>query len=91
MYDKLLKLKENKKWLYYLFFIPAAVLAVLEIYNKYLANSAKNTVKDAEKKDNDLEKKQIKAEQAAEFHEEEAENIKKNINSQKTDKNWHLK
>ena len=91
MYDKLLKLKENKKWLYYLLFIPVAVLAVLEIYNKYLANSAKNTVKDAEKKDNDLEKKQIKAEQAAEFHEEEAENIKKNINSQKTDKNWHLK
>lgn len=91
MYDKLLKLKENKKWLYYLLIVPIVVLGILEIYNKYLVNSAKNIVKDAEKKDNDLEKKQIKAEQAAEFHKEEAENIEKNINNKKIDKNWHLK
>jgi hypothetical protein len=90
MYDKLLKLKENKKWLYYLLLVPIVVLGILELYNKYLVSSAKSAVKDAEKKDNDLEKKQIKAEQAAESHEEEAKNIEKNINSQKIDKKWHL-
>ena len=90
MYDKLLKLKENKKWLYYLLLVPIVVLGILELYNKYLVSSAKSAVNDAEKKDNDLEKKQIKAEQAAESHEEEAKNIEKNINSQKIDKKWHL-
>lgn len=91
MYDKLLKLKEDKKWLYYLLLLPIGVLAILEIYNKYLSNSAKVTVQDAEKKDKDLEKKQIKTEQAAKIREEEAKNIEKNINNQKIDKNWHLK
>lgn len=91
MYDKLLKLKENKKWLYYLLIIPVAILAILEIYNKYLSSSAKNTVKKAQENDKKLEKKQIKAEQAAEYHEEKAKSIEKDINDQKIDKNWHLK
>ena len=91
MYDKLLKLKTDKKWLYYILLVPILVLAVLEIYNKYLINSAKNAVQDAEKNDKKLEKKQIKAEQAAEYHKEKAKDIEKNINDQKIGKNWHLK
>jgi hypothetical protein len=91
MYDRLLKLKTDKKWLYYLLLLPIVVLAILEMYNKYLSNSAKTTVQDAENNDKKLEKKQIKAEQAAEYHEEKAKNIEKNINNQKIDKNWHLK
>jgi len=91
MYDKLLKLKEDKKWLYYLLLIPIVILGILELYNKYLLNSAKNTIQDTEKNDKKLEKKQVKAEQAAEYHEEKAKNIEKNINNQKIDKNWHLK
>ena len=91
MYDKLLKLKQDKKWLYYLLLLPILVLVVLEFYNKYLSKSAKDIVQDAEKNDKKLEKKQIKAEQAAEYHEEKAKNIEKNINDQKIDKNWHLK
>lgn len=91
MYDKLLKLKTDKKWLYYVLLLPILFLAVLEIYNKYLINSAKTAVQDAEKNDKKLEKKQIKAEQAAEYHKEKAKDIEKNINDQKIDKNWHLK
>ena len=91
MYDRLLKLKTDKKWLYYLLLLPILVLAILELYNKYLSNSAKNAVQDAENNDKKLEKKQIKAEQAAEYHEEKAKNIEKNINNQKIDRDWHLK
>lgn len=91
MYDKLLKLKTDKKWLYYLLFVPILVVAVLEIYNKYLLNSAKNTVQDAENNDKKFKNKQTKAEQAAKYHEEKAKDIEKNINNQKTDKDWHLK
>lgn len=91
MYEKLLKLKENKKWLYYLLLLPILILVILEIYNKYLVNSGKNAVKKAEELDNQLEKKQIKAEQGAEFHQEEANAIEKDIDSKKIDKDWYLK
>jgi len=91
MYDKLLKLKTDKKWLYYLLLLPILILGILELYNKYLLNSAKNAVQDAKNTDKKLEKKQTKAEQAAEFHKEKAKDIEKNINNQKIDKDWHLK
>ena len=92
MYDKLLKLKEDKKWLYYLLLLPIFVLTMLEIYNKYLVSSGKNIIKDAEKDDKKLEKKQNKAEQAAEYHEEKANKIKKELKNidKKIDKSWHL-
>jgi len=92
MYDRLLKLKEDKKWLYYLLLLPIFVLTILEIYNKYLVSSGKNIIKDAEKDDKKLEKKQNKAEQAAKFHEEKANKIKKELKNidKKINKNWHL-
>lgn len=91
MYEKLLKLKQNKKWLYYLLLVPVAVLIVLEIYNKYLVKSTKNMVKEVEKDDKKLKKKQEKLQQKAQTYKEKAKNIEKEINEQTIDKDWHLK
>ena len=91
MYEKLIALKEDKKWLYYILFIPIIILSIYELYSKYLVNSSKNIIKNAEEVDKVLEKEQIKAEQGSKFHEEKAEQIKEQIKNQKIDKDWYLK
>ena len=91
MYDKFLKLKENKPWLFWILIIPFVIVAAMEFYNRYLINSGKQAVKDAEKKDDKLAEKQHKAEAKAEQHEENADNIEKEINNIKVDEDWHLK
>jgi hypothetical protein len=90
LYQKILELKEKKKWLFYLLLIPFVVLTILELYNKYLSKSAQDTVRDTEKKDNKLEKKQTQAEQGAKYHEGEAQKIEKDIDKKKITKDWHL-
>jgi len=91
MYEKILKLKETKKWLFYLLIIPFILAAIYEFYNKYLVNSGKEIVKDAEKEDKKLKEKQIKAEKNAKYHEEAADKIEEKIDNIKVDKDWHLK
>lgn len=91
MLEKLLALKEDKKWLYYLLILPIIILSIYELYNKYLINSSKNIVKDAQKTDDILQKEQTKIEQKAKVHEEEAQKIEENINNTKVDKDWYLK
>jgi heme/copper-type cytochrome/quinol oxidase subunit 2 len=91
MYDKFLKLKENKPWLFWILIIPFVIVAAMEFYNRYLVNSGKKAVKDAEKKDEKLAEKQHKAEAKAEQHEKNADNIEEEINNIKVDEDWHLK
>ena len=91
MYEKLLKLKEEKQWLFWLLIIPFVLAAGYEFYNRYLINSGKQAVKDAEKKDEKLKDKQIKAEVAAEVHEKKADEIEQKIKDTKVDKDWYLK
>lgn len=90
LYEKILQLKQEKRWLFYLLFVPFVLLGILELYNKYLSKSAENTVDNAEKKDLQLEKKQIKAEQGAKVHQEEAKEIEKEISGKQITKDWHL-
>lgn len=89
LYQTILQLKQEKKWLFYVLFIPFVILTILEIYNKYLSQSAQNTVKDTEKRDNKLEKKQVRAEQGAKYHEGEAQKIEKDIDKKEVTKDWH--
>lgn len=91
MYNKFLKLKENKPWLFWLLIIPFVVVSIIEFYNTYLVNSGKKAVKDAEKEDEKLKEKQKKAEVLADYHEEKANDIQKEIDNIKVDKDWHLK
>lgn len=91
MLEKLQALKENKKWLYYILFLPILVLSIYELYNKYLVNSSKTIIQNAEKKDDTLQKEQIKAEQTAAIHQEEANKIEDKINSTQVNKDWYLK
>lgn len=91
MYDKFLKLKEEKKWLFWLLIIPFVVVAGMEFYNRYLVNSGKKAVKDAENKDEKLAKKQHKAEAKAEQYKENADNIQEQIDNIKVDEDWYLK
>ena len=89
MYDKFLKLKENKPWLFWILIIPFLAVAAMEFYNRYLVNSGKQAVKDAENKDEKLKEKQNKAEALAEHHEKKANNIEKQIENIKVDEDWH--
>ena len=90
MYEKFLELKKDKPWLFWLLIIPFLFVAVLELYNKYLVNSGKQAVKDAEETDKKLKEKQIKAELGAEYHSEKADKIEEEIDKKKTDEDWHL-
>lgn len=89
MYDKFIKLKEEKPWLFWVLIIPFVIVAGMEFYNKYLVNSGKQAVKDAEKKDEKLKEKQDKAEALADHHEKNADNIEEQINNIKVDEDWH--
>lgn len=91
MYEKILKLKEDKKWLFYLLIIPFALAFIYEMYNKYLVNSGKQIVKDAEKKDEELLKKQQKAEAGADYHKQKADQIEKDIENKKVNEDWNKK
>jgi uncharacterized membrane protein len=93
MYNKFLKLKEDKPWLFWILILPFVVVFVLEFYNKYLVSSGKQVVKDAEKQNDKIKKQQQKAQIKAEIYKEEADNIEEKIdNINKTiDKDWHLK
>ena len=90
MYEKFIKLKEDKPWLFYLLFLPFLLIAAYEMYNRYLVNSGKKIVEEAEKKDGELKKEQDKAEAGAEYHKEEADKKEKEI-KEDVDKDWHLK
>ena len=89
MYEKFIKLKEEKQWLFWLLIIPFIIIAGMEFYNRYLVNSGKKAVKDAEKKDGKLAEKQHKAEAKADQHKENADNIQEQIDNIKVDENWH--
>ena len=91
MYEKLLKLKDNKKWLFYLLIIPFLFAAAYEFYNTYLVNSGKKAVEDAEIEDKKLKEKQTKAEEEAKAHEAKAKESEDKINNIKVDEDWHLK
>jgi predicted Holliday junction resolvase-like endonuclease len=91
MLEKLLALKEDKRWLYYLLILPIIILSIYELYNKYLISSSKTIVEETKKTDDALQKEQIKVEQKAKIHEEEAQKIEENINNTKIDKDWYLK
>jgi hypothetical protein len=91
MYEKFLKLKEEKKWLFYLLIIPFLIVAALEFYNRYLVNSGKQIVKDTEEKDSKLKKDQLKAEAGGEYHKDEADKLQNEIDNKKVDEDWHLK
>ena len=54
MYEKFLKLKENKPWLFWLLIVPFVAIAAYEFYSTYLVNSGKKAVKDADKEDEKL-------------------------------------
>jgi len=90
MYERFLELKKTKSWLFYLLIIPFVFIAIMEFYNRYLMNSGKKVVVEAEKKDEDLKAKQEKAEQDAKDHEEKADKIEEEIDKEKVDKDWHL-
>lgn len=91
MYEKFLELKKNKRWLFWILIVPFLIVAFLEFYKKYLINSGKKAVKDAEKKDEKLSKKQKETQELADYHKKQADNIEKQIENIKTDKEWHLK
>jgi predicted Holliday junction resolvase-like endonuclease len=91
MLEKLLALKEDKRWLYYLLILPIIILSIYELYNKYLISSSKTIVEETKKTDEILQKEQIKVEQKAKIHEEEAQKIEEHINNTKIDKDWYLK
>ena len=91
MYEKFLKLKKEKAWLFWLLIVPFLVVAAFELYSNYLVNSGKKVVKDAEKKDNELKAEQDKTEAGAKYHEEKANEIEEDINNKKVDEDWHLK
>ena len=91
MYDKLLKLKTSKPWLFWILIIPFILAAGFEFYNRYLINSGKKAVKDAEKKDVKLKEKQDRAEAAADEHKKEADKIEQDIKDTKVDEDWHKK
>lgn len=89
MYESFLKLKEEKKWLFYLLIIPFSLIFIYEMYNRYLVNSGKQIVKDAKKKDEELSQKQKKAEAGAKYHQDKAEEIEKEIEDKKIGEEWH--
>lgn len=93
MYDKFLKLKKDKPFLFWVLILPFLIVFILEFYNKYLVSSGKQVVKDAEKQNDNLKKGQQKAQTKAEVYKEEADNIEEKINdiNKTIDKDWHLK
>lgn len=91
MYDKFIKIKQEKPWLFWLLIVPFIFVAIVDFYNKYLINSGKQAVKDAEKKDVKLKTKQDKAEALSEYHEQKADDIEDKIKNIETEEDWHLK
>ncbi len=91
MYEKFLKIKEKRPWLFYLLIVPFLVVFLLEMYSKYLVNSGKEIVKDAEKADAELAKDQLKAEAGADYHKEEADKLEDKIENTSVDEDWHKK
>lgn len=91
MYEKIMKLKKEKKWLFYLLIFPFFVIILIETYNKYLIKSSKNIIEEAEETEIELKEKQDKVEAVSEYHEKKAETIEKEIQNKKIDKDWHLK
>lgn len=89
MYNKFIKLKEEKPWLFWILIVPFAIVAAMEFYNRYLINSGKQAVKDAEKKDEKLKEKQNKAEALAGYHKKKADDIEDQIKNIQIDKDWH--
>lgn len=91
MYEKILKIKKEKKWLFYLLIFPFFVIILIEFYNKYLINDAKKIVKETEMEEVELKEKQDKTEAIADYHEKQADIIENKIKKQKINKDWHLK
>lgn len=91
MYEKILKLREKNKLLFYLLLIPLCVIFIYELYNRFIVAGAKKDMKDAEKKDDKLKKKQIEIENKAQEYKNKADEIGKKTQQKNTDKDWHLK
>ena len=91
MLEKLMELKKEKKWMFYLLIIPIGILSIYELYSKFLVKSSKDIVEDAQKKDDALEKEQIRAEESAKIHQEEAKKIQEKIDNADIDKDWYKK
>lgn len=91
MYEKMLEIKQNKKWLFYLLIVPFALLFLYNLYNKYIIRGAKKDIEDAEKQEGRLKNKQIKLLEQAQKEQDEARKIEEKINNTTIDKDWHLK
>jgi predicted negative regulator of RcsB-dependent stress response len=91
MYEKMLELKNNKKWLFYLLIIPFALLFLYNLYNKYIIRGVKKAIKDAEGVDKKLTKEIESTKQKALEEFNKAKEIEEKINNTKIDKDWHLK
>ena len=91
MYEEFLKIKAKKPWLFYCLIIPFVLVWGYEMYGKYLVNSGKEAVKDAEEADVKLKAEQDKAEAGGEYHKEEADRIEEKISNIKVDEDWHKK
>lgn len=90
MYEKLIKLKTNKPWLFWLLIVPFLFACILEFYNRYLINSAKNIIKNAKKADEKLKNRQEKAEILSDYEKQKSDEIQNKIDNTKVDKDWHL-
>jgi predicted negative regulator of RcsB-dependent stress response len=91
MYEKMLKLKDNKKWLFYLLIIPFGLLFLYNLYNKYIIRGVKKAIQDAEGIDKKLTKKIEDTKQKALEEHGKAKKIEEKINNTTIDKDWHLK
>jgi len=90
VYQKFLKLKQSKPWVFYLLIIPFAVVFILEMYSKYLVNSGKKIVKDTAIKDEKLKAVQENAEKESKKIEENINKIDKKINETEVKEDWYL-
>lgn len=91
MYEKMLELKNNKKWLFYLLIIPFGLLFLYNLYNKYIIRGVKKAIQDAEGVDKKLTKEIESTKQKALEELNKAKEIEEKINNTKIDKDWHLK
>jgi predicted Holliday junction resolvase-like endonuclease len=91
MYEKMLEIKQNKKWLFYLLIVPFALLFLYNLYNKYIIRGAKKDIEDAEEQEGKLKNKQNKLLEQAQKEQDEAKKIEEKIDNTTIDKDWHLK
>lgn len=89
MLEKLLKLWDSNKWLFLLALPVIIVLLVTKAMLVGTATKAENSIKNTQRRDDNLKKIQEKANKDAEEEIKKAEELKKK--EIKDDENWHLK